>query len=58
MRPWSEDQDRQIEALIAGHDILLANYVAASQDAAERTIAPNDLARAEKELRGFMAEPA
>ncbi len=58
VRPWPEDRAGQIEALIAGRGVLLANYVAASQDADERAIAPTYLERMEKRLTGFLGQTA
>jgi len=54
IRPWPEDREGSLEALIAARGIMLANYVAASQDAAERSIAPEYLARVEERLRDFL----
>lgn len=54
-RTWPEDHEGQIEALIAGRGILLANFVAASQDAADRAFAPEYLARTEERLQSFLA---
>ena len=55
-RAWPEDGEGQLEALIAARGIVLVNYVAASQDAAERAIAPEYLARVERRLREFLKE--
>ena len=57
VRPWPEERDGQLETLIVGRNILLANFVAASQDAADRTFAPEYLARTERRLRQFLAAP-
>ena len=54
VRAWPEDRRGPLEALIAARGILLANYVAASQDAAEPAIAPEYLARMERRLREFL----
>jgi hypothetical protein len=48
----------QLEALIAGRGILLANYVVASQDIEERSIAPAYLGRMEARLRTFLTSEA
>lgn len=55
VRPWPGESDGQLESLIAARGILLANFVVASQDAAERAIAPDYLARMEQRLRDFLA---
>jgi len=57
VRPWPEERDGQLETLIVGRNLLLANYVAASQDAADRAFAPEYLARTENRLRRFLAAP-
>ena len=54
VRPWPGGNDRQLESLITGRGILLANFVAASKDAAEREIASDYLTRIEKRLKRFL----
>jgi len=55
VRAWPEQRAGQLEALIAGRGILLANFVVASPDAEERAIAPEYLRRIEERLRAFLA---
>ena len=57
VREWPEGEPGQLEGLIAARGILLANFVAASQDAAERSMAPDYLARMEERLRHFLVAP-
>jgi len=56
VRRWPEERDGQLEVLIAGRGMLLANFVLASNDAAEREIAPGYLARAEKRMHAFLEQ--
>ena len=53
---WPEDHEGQLEALIMGRGLLLANYVAASEDSEDRAFAPEYLVRATERLRGFLKE--
>lgn len=55
VRAWPEQCDGQLEALIMGRMLLLANYVAASQDAEDIAFAPEYLSRGETRLRQFLA---
>jgi Ser/Thr protein kinase RdoA (MazF antagonist) len=55
IRAWPEQCDGQLEALIMGRMLLLANYVATSQDAEDIAFAPEYLARANDRLRRFLA---
>jgi len=54
VRPWPERREGQLEALIMGRMLLLANYVTTSQDAEDRAFAPEYLARTEMRLRRFL----
>jgi len=51
---WPEDHDGQLETLIMGRTILLANYVAVSEDSEDRAFAPEFLARGEARLRTYL----
>jgi len=53
-RPWPEDYPGQIEALIAGRALLLANFVAASNAVEYRHFAPQYLERIERRLSSFL----
>lgn len=53
---WPEDHDGQLETLIMGRAILLANYITVSEDSEDRAFAPEYLARVADRLRGFLAE--
>jgi Ser/Thr protein kinase RdoA (MazF antagonist) len=52
--PWPEDHDGQLETLIMGRAIMLANYVAVSEDSEDRTLAPEYLTRVEGILRAYL----
>jgi len=54
VRPWPERRDGQLEALIMGRMLLLANYVATSQDSEDIALAPEYLSRTEQRLREFL----
>jgi len=56
VRPWPVVDTRRLEALIAGRALLLANYVAASEDAEDRAFAPEYLQRVEDRFRRFLRE--
>ena len=56
VRPWPVVDTRGLETLIAGRALLLANYVAASEDAEDRAFAPEYLHRAETRFRSFLKE--
>ncbi|MFC2079644.1 phosphotransferase enzyme family protein [Candidatus Bipolaricaulota bacterium] len=51
---WPETREGQLETLIMGRMILLANYVAVSEDSEDRAIAVEYLARVEGRLRKFL----
>jgi len=53
-RPWTESHAGDLDALIAGRSLLLANFVAASEDTNDRALAPTYLARTETRLRRFL----
>ncbi|MBU0595839.1 GNAT family N-acetyltransferase, partial [Candidatus Bipolaricaulota bacterium] len=55
-RAWPEHRPGDLDAMIAGRAILLANFVAASEDASDRALAPEYLARTEARLRRFLGE--
>ena len=55
VRPWPEDRDGQIETLIMGRMLLLANYVAASEDSEDRASAPGYLSRVGDRLANFVS---
>ena len=55
---WPEDHDGQLETLMMGRLLLLANYIAVSEDSEDRALAPEYLARGEGRLRGFLNERA
>ena len=52
--PWPEDHDGQLETLIMGRMLLLANYIAVSEDSEDRAFAPEYLSRCEGRLRDFL----
>jgi Ser/Thr protein kinase RdoA (MazF antagonist) len=54
VRPWPEQHEGQLEILMAGRMLLLANYVAASEDAEDKAFAPEYLARVEGRLREIL----
>jgi Ser/Thr protein kinase RdoA (MazF antagonist) len=54
LAPWPTAESTPLETLIAGRALLLANYVAASEDAEDRTFAPEYLGRVEKRFREFL----
>ena len=54
--PWPETEPGQVEALIAGRAILLANFVAASDEAEDRALAPEYIGRVEGRLRAYLEE--
>jgi len=54
VRPWPERCEGQLEALIMGRMLLLANYVTTSRDAEDRAFAPEYLARTDRRLRRFL----
>jgi len=56
VRAWPEARPGEIETLIAGRGILLANFLAASRDAADRGMAPEYLERAEQRLTAYLEE--
>jgi Ser/Thr protein kinase RdoA (MazF antagonist) len=51
---WPEDRDGQLETLIMGRTLLLANYVAGSEDSEDRVAAPAYLERIEQRLRSYL----
>jgi Ser/Thr protein kinase RdoA (MazF antagonist) len=51
VQAWPIQRAEQLETLIAGRSLLLANYVAASDDAEDRAFAPEYLRRTEERLR-------
>ena len=51
---WPEDHDGQLETLIMGRMLLLANYIAVSEDSEDRAFAPEYLSRCEGRLRDFL----
>ena len=51
---WPEDHKGQLETLIMGRMILLANYVAVSEDSEDRAFAPEFLARGAARLRTYL----
>ncbi len=52
--PWPERREGQLEALIMGRMLLLANYVATSQDSEDVAFAPEYLSRTEQRLHAFL----
>jgi Ser/Thr protein kinase RdoA (MazF antagonist) len=52
--PWPERHDGQLETLIMGRMLLLANYVATSEDSEDLAMAPEYLARVEARLSLFL----
>jgi hypothetical protein len=52
--PWPSLPEADLELLIAGRGILLANFVAASDDLEDRALAPEYLARIEQRLRACL----
>ena len=54
VQPWPEIHKGQLETLMAGRTLLLANWVAASEDSEDRAFAPEYLARCEGRLRSFL----
>jgi len=54
VRAWPEDHEGPLETLIMGHMLLLANYVAVSEDSEDRSFAPEYLSRSEGRLREFL----
>jgi Ser/Thr protein kinase RdoA (MazF antagonist) len=53
---WPERYPGQIDAFIAGRDLMLANYVVISDNPEYRAIVPSYLARLEKRLRKYLAQ--
>lgn len=51
---WPEDHKGQLETLIMGRMILLANYISVSEDSEDRAFAPEYLTRVEGRLRMFL----
>ena len=56
MAPWPETMPGQVESLIAGRAILLANFVAASDEAEDRALAPEYIERVETRMRAYLEE--
>jgi hypothetical protein len=54
VRAWPEDREGQLETLIMGRTLLLANYVAVSEDSEDRAIAPEFLERVGGRLRCYV----
>ncbi|MCK5827018.1 phosphotransferase [Candidatus Bipolaricaulota bacterium] len=54
VQEWPESCEGQLETLMAGRMLLLANYVAASEDSEDRAFAPEYLVRCEGRLRSFL----
>ena len=54
VQEWPESHEGQLEILMAGRTLLLANYAAASEDSEDRAFAPEYLARCEGRLSGFL----
>lgn len=55
VRAWPEDRAGQIEILTMGRMLLLANYVAVSEDSEDRAFAPEYLSRVGTRLAQFVA---
>jgi len=55
---WPECRDGQLEKLIMGRAILLANYITVSEDSEDRAFAPEYLERVADRLRGFLSQRA
>jgi Ser/Thr protein kinase RdoA (MazF antagonist) len=53
-RAWPEDHAGQLETLIMGRMLLLANYIAVSEDSEDRAFAPEYLERVEGRLRSYL----
>ena len=51
--PWPEEKEGQIETLIIGRALLLANFVVASPNAEDRAFAPIYVERTETRLRAY-----
>lgn len=54
VQTWPEDRDGQLETLIMGRMLLLANYIAVSEDPEDRAFAPEYLTRGENRLRTYL----
>ena len=52
---WPEDHAGQLEALFMGRALLLANYIAVSEDSEDRAFAPEYLSQVEARLRTYLA---
>lgn len=52
---WPEDHEGQLETLIMGRVLLLANYIAVSEDSEDCAFAPTYLSRVEGRLREYLA---
>ena len=52
---WPETHNGQLETLMMGRLLLLANYVAVSEDSEDRAFAPEYLSRVEGRLRATLA---
>jgi Ser/Thr protein kinase RdoA (MazF antagonist) len=51
---WPEDHEGQLETLIIGRAILLANFIAVSEDSEDRAFAPEYLKRVQGRLRTYL----
>ena len=53
---WPEEYEGQIETLMVGRDVMLANYLLSSDDADDRKMAPRYLSRMQKRLEKYLQE--
>jgi Ser/Thr protein kinase RdoA (MazF antagonist) len=52
--PWPEDAEGQLETLMIGRLLLLANFIAVSEDSEDRAYAPQYLERVEGRLSDYL----